>query len=288
MQTIYQIRDMLGSVVAEHVRTARDGKKSMYWRQPNGTTGLGVGGSEALPLYGAHRLNALPVGATVVVAEGEKATEAAWQLGWPAVGTVTGASSTPGEYAIAVLLPFDVVTWEDFDDPGREHMARVVARLRRLGGDARRLRWGQQKGDDAADFLAAGIRTAVLDSLIRLAPPWHDVQERQAPKPARVAYRSDSGRIDTARAQLFDVVCSKLGAPAITTSQGAWWRCPFHTDNTPSFKVDIREPFFRCFGCSARGDVFIFLRQLDGNDFKTALQELAPTPALGGIRGFGA
>jgi hypothetical protein len=281
MQTVYQIRDMLGSVVAEHVRTVRDGRKAMYWRQPNGDASLGAGGSEALPLYGAHRLGDLPVGATVLLAEGEKATEAAWKLGYAAVGTVTGASGLPCEDSLAVLLPFDVVTWEDFDVPGREHMERVVARLRRLGGDARRLRWGIVKGDDAADFLVAGIRTAVLDSLIRLSPPWHAIQERQAPKPARVAYRSDSGRVDAARAQLFEVVASKLGAPVITTHQGAWWRCPFHSEDSPSFKVDTREPFYRCFGCGARGDVFIFLRQLDGDDFKTALQELAPPRLLG-------
>ena len=281
MHHVYQIRDMLGTVVAEHVRTVRDGKKAMYWRQPDGTTSLGAGGSEALPLYGTERIRAIPTVATVLVCEGEKATEAAWALGWPAVGTVTGASGLPCEDSLAVLLPFDVVTWEDFDQPGREHMERVVARLRRLGGDARRLRWGIVKGDDAADFLAAGIRTAVLDSLIRLSPPWHAIQARPEPRPARVAYRSDHGRIDAARAQLFDVVASKLGAPVATDRQGAWWRCPFHSEDSPSFKVDTREPFYRCFGCGARGDVFIFLRQIDGDDFKAALQELAPPRLLG-------
>lgn len=273
MQHVYKIRDAQGVVVAEHVRFSKPGgKKGMYWQLPNGSIELGEGGSEALPLYGTERLADLPVGATVLLCEGEKATEAAWQLGWPAVGTVTGASGLPCEDSLAVLLPFNVVTWEDFDAPGATHMEHAVARLRRIGGDARRLRWGREKGDDAADFLAAGVSRGVLGSLVRLAPRWHDgVKERPEPKPARVTYRSDHGRIDRARAQLFEVVTSRLGAPVLTNRQGAWWRCPFHAESTPSFKVDTREPFFRCLSGQTKvmtWDGIVPIRELAGGAHK--------------------
>ena len=38
-------------------------------------------------------------------------------------------------------------------------------------------------------------------------------------------------------------------------------RCPFHNDNTPSMKVDIR---YFCFGCGAKGDVIDFVGKLYG------------------------
>lgn len=284
MKTVYQVRDAAGVVVAEHVRLDKPhGKKAVWWQLPDGRTELGAGGSEALPLYGCHRLGGLPAGATVLLTEGEKAAEAVWRLGWPAVGTVTGASAIPGEDAVAVLLPFDVVTWEDHDAPGEQHMGRTVARLRRLGGDGRRLLWGRQPGDDAADYLAAGLSAATLAALVRLAPRWRETAEhRPEPRVVRLPrYRGDDGRTDTARAQLVEVVTQRLGPPAWTDPRGYWWRCPFHDERSASFKVDTREPFYRCFGCGARGDVFIFLRELDGQGFKDALGDLAPPRLLG-------
>ena len=38
-------------------------------------------------------------------------------------------------------------------------------------------------------------------------------------------------------------------------------RCPFHNDNTPSMKVDIR---YYCFGCGEKGDVIDFVGKLYG------------------------
>ena len=51
--------------------------------------------------------------------------------------------------------------------------------------------------------------------------------------------------------------------------------CPFHADRTPSFRVYPDSKRFKCVGCGARGDVFEFLRRLDGKDFRTVVQELA-------------
>ncbi len=43
--------------------------------------------------------------------------------------------------------------------------------------------------------------------------------------------------------------------------------CPFHDEKTPSFSVNEEHAFFHCFGCGAGGDVFSFLRRIEGLDF---------------------
>jgi len=51
--------------------------------------------------------------------------------------------------------------------------------------------------------------------------------------------------------------------------------CPFHADRTPSFRVFPDSKRFKCFGCGARGDVFEFLRRIEGKGFPDAVRELA-------------
>ncbi len=51
--------------------------------------------------------------------------------------------------------------------------------------------------------------------------------------------------------------------------------CPFHKEKTPSFFVSPARQSFYCFGCGAKGDIFTFLEQMDGLDFRGALKVLA-------------
>ena len=51
--------------------------------------------------------------------------------------------------------------------------------------------------------------------------------------------------------------------------------CPFHDERTPSFGIDPVQKVYYCFGCQASGDVFTFVQEVEGVDFKGALELLA-------------
>lgn len=279
--TVYEIRNQADVLVAEHVRIdLPGGKKQMSWRR-HGRPGLDGLPTAALPLYGAQWIDRVPIGATVILCEGEAATEALWTWRVPALGTVTGASGTPGEDALSVLLPYDAVTWEDRDEPGHGHMERCARWLDRQGNRARRLVWGSEKGDDAADFRARGGTRSELADMIAAAHPWQ-VQPLAPPRPLRPRYErlgAEEDRIERARHVLVEVVERAWGPPVRHMGRSVWWHCRFHHgDNDPSFKVDLREPFFRCWGCGARGDVFEFKKLTEGITFIDVLRELAPQP----------
>ena len=52
-------------------------------------------------------------------------------------------------------------------------------------------------------------------------------------------------------------------------------RCPFHNEKTPSFFVSPVRQSFYCFGCGAKGDIFTFVEEVEGLDFRGALKFLA-------------
>lgn len=52
-------------------------------------------------------------------------------------------------------------------------------------------------------------------------------------------------------------------------------KCPFHNEKTPSFFVSPSRGSYYCFGCAAKGDIFTFVEEFEGLDFKGALKLLA-------------
>lgn len=52
-------------------------------------------------------------------------------------------------------------------------------------------------------------------------------------------------------------------------------RCPFHNEKTPSFFISTERGTYYCFGCSAKGDIFSFVEEFEGLDFRGALKMLA-------------
>jgi len=51
--------------------------------------------------------------------------------------------------------------------------------------------------------------------------------------------------------------------------------CPFHQENTPSFRVTPQKQTWHCFGCGQGGDVFKFVELAEKTDFRGALEMLA-------------
>jgi twinkle protein len=51
--------------------------------------------------------------------------------------------------------------------------------------------------------------------------------------------------------------------------------CPFHEEKTPSFNVNEKEQFFKCFGCGKSGDAIAFIQEYKKVDFIEAVKIVA-------------
>jgi hypothetical protein len=164
---VFAIRSASGAVVAEHVRTNfDDGGKTYSWRR-NGRPGLHGLSPTDLPLYGMPAITTTEPGSTVLLVEGEKATDALTRNGAVAFGTVTGANTIPSDTVLEQLRGFDVILWADNDQPGRTHVRRIGDRLVALGLGCRVLTWADAPASgDAADYFAMGGTTEGLRALM--------------------------------------------------------------------------------------------------------------------------
>ena len=52
-------------------------------------------------------------------------------------------------------------------------------------------------------------------------------------------------------------------------------KCPFHNEKPPSFFISPDRGTYYCFGCGAKGDIFTFVEEFEGLDFRGALKLLA-------------
>ena len=156
----HEIRDPTnGTLLAFHCRKGTGPGKKVWWELPDGTKSLNGLPVEQLPLYGAEHLAGLPDGTQVVVTEGEPAKDALQSQGIIAVGTVTGARTTPTDDVLQTLVRLSPVLWHDNDSDGRGHMARIATRLIDLGCQSVKvIDWldAPDKGD-AANAVAQGV-----------------------------------------------------------------------------------------------------------------------------------
>ncbi|MCB1140019.1 MAG: DNA primase [Leptospiraceae bacterium] len=51
--------------------------------------------------------------------------------------------------------------------------------------------------------------------------------------------------------------------------------CPFHREKTPSFTVTPDKGIYHCFGCGRGGDLFAFVMEYEGVEFREAMEILA-------------
>ncbi len=75
------------------------------------------------------------------------------------------------------------------------------------------------------------------------------------------------------RLSIEEVVSSYIKLEKVGTNLKA--KCPFHNEKTPSFFISQDRGTYYCFGCGVSGDIFSFVEEFEGLDFKGALALLA-------------
>jgi DNA primase len=76
------------------------------------------------------------------------------------------------------------------------------------------------------------------------------------------------------RADLVELVEARMGQGRRSGGQ-VMFRCPFHDEATPSFRVHPTAKTFHCFGCGEGGDVIAYVRKLENLSFAEAIEWLA-------------
>ena len=88
---------------------------------------------------------------------------------------------------------------------------------------------------------------------------------------AAVAHRFDPDQLqDIKTRERLSSLLARFGVKV----RGGWCLCPFHSEKTPSCKVDDRRGTLHCFGCGQHGDAIDVIQALKGGDFVAAVEFL--------------
>lgn len=81
------------------------------------------------------------------------------------------------------------------------------------------------------------------------------------------------------RTEIVDVIGGRVDLKKAGVNYKA--RCPFHSENTPSFIVNPARQFYHCYGgCGANGSAISFLMEYDHLSFPEAVEQLAGMAGL--------
>lgn len=84
------------------------------------------------------------------------------------------------------------------------------------------------------------------------------------------------GDFDTVKERVDIVqVIGEHGVVLKKSGRGFTGLCPFHSEKTPSFHINLETRSYKCFGCGESGDAFTFLEKIDGLTPAEALKVLA-------------
>ena len=94
------------------------------------------------------------------------------------------------------------------------------------------------------------------------------------PAPASSSYNGPDGK--TLVLQAVDLV-GLIGQTVALKKRGSKHTglCPFHSEKSPSFQVDLDKGYWHCFGCKKGGNAIDFVIERDRLEFKDALRQLA-------------
>ena len=167
-ETVYEYRDATGRLLYEKVRTYRNGKKSFYFRGPDGTLGVPKGTRHVLYRL-PELLAAITAGHRIYVVEGEKDTDRLISLGLKATTNDEGAG--PGKfrlhYVAELMEASEVAILPDNDAEGLKRGEEIRAQMPE---NARVILLpGLGDKEDVSDWLDQGHRAAELVALVNAA-----------------------------------------------------------------------------------------------------------------------
>lgn len=143
-------------------------------------------------------MEAVALGRTVYVVEGEKDADALVALGYCATTNAMGAGKWHDSYS-ATLTGADVAVLPDNDKPGKEHAERIARELGARGATVRVVQLPElpQKGD-VSDWLAMGHGPVELEAIVQRTAPWqpadgesvlpHAIRALDAPEPRPIEW----------------------------------------------------------------------------------------------------
>jgi KaiC/GvpD/RAD55 family RecA-like ATPase len=176
----YPYYDELGEVLFESVRME---PKTFRQRQPDGRGGWvwNLKGVRPVPYHLPEIGEAIALGRTVFIAEGEKDVDALWAAGIPATCNPGGAGKWRHEYS-EIFKDAHVVVLPDNDEPGAAHGEQVAKALSDTAASVKVLQLPNlpRKGD-VSDWLASGGTGSALLAMAEEASAWRPQQIRRLP-----------------------------------------------------------------------------------------------------------